>query len=108
MREQNEKEEAKTATLDMLLIVIMIAIVFPFLVMFVWNTLVNGMFGLATIGYGGAWAVMLIRSFFFKTTPPMPKNQTPDESLKRTLKSYVKSALIAAATLIIAWSLGYL
>lgn len=97
----------KASATDGLLTAVYIAAVAPFLTMFVWNTLVSGMFNVFTIGYGGAWAVIVIRAFFFATTQDT-KDDTPEDSLKQTMRAYARAAFLSVATAIIGLSLGYL
>lgn len=104
---RDQQETVGLAIVNSALIIVYIAVIMPFLTMFVWNTLVSGLFGVMTIGYGGAWAVVVIRSFFFKSAKE-PQERTPEESLGLTMQSYLYAVLAAVFTLIIGLSLGYL
>ena len=100
-------QSVEASVTDVLLTVAYIAVVAPFLTMFVWNTLVSGMFNVFTIGYGGAWTVIVIRAFFLVMTRDT-KERTPEESLKQTMRGYARAAILSIATAIIGLSLGYL
>ena len=79
----------------------------PFLTMFVWNTLVQGMFGVATVGYVGALAINLLRAYFFRPVV-VTEERTAEESLQRAIAGYVFATLTAICTLIFGLLLGYL
>lgn len=93
--------------LGVLLSLILLFVVMPFLTQFVWNVLVVGLFGLTSIGYGGAWALMIIRSFFFKAHNKT-EIRTPKEDVAYTMKQYGLAIMIAIGVLIIGMSNGYM
>lgn len=93
--------------LGVLLSLILLFVIMPFLTQFVWNVLVVGLFGVASIGYGGAWALMVIRSFFFKAHKKT-EIRTPKEDVANTLKQYGLATMIAIGVIIIGMSNGYM
>lgn len=93
--------------LSVLLSLILLFVIMPFLTQFVWNVLVVGLFGLTSIGYGGAWALMIIRSFFFKAHNKT-EIRTSKEDVTNTLKQYGLAIMIAIGVLIIGMTNGYM
>ena len=100
------KQDEKTANaVTAVLSTIALFAVSPFVLMFVWNTLVTHMFGAFTIGYGGAWALMVLKTML----PRMrAQKQTAEESLQGVINSYAQNILIVIATLIVGLSIGAL
>ena len=100
-------DDSQYNTVDGFLVLIYIFGVIPLLTMFVWNVLVVRFFDTITIGYGSAWVILIIRSFFFKTGNK-PANMTPKEELEYTVKMYFTAGFVAIAVLIIGYANGYL
>lgn len=93
--------------LGAILSLILLFVIMPFLTQFVWNVLVVGLFGVMNIGYGGAWALMIIRSFFFKANTKS-ETRTPKEDVEHALKQFVLAIMIAVGVLIIGYSNGFM
>lgn|SRR5699024_7401791 len=98
-------DKTKLQTLNIVLLLIGTFVVSPLVLMFVWNTLVVYLFGLTTIGYGGAWAIMTIRMLLF-TTNTERKEQGVVEDLADTGVAFFKLTSIAIVALIVAVSIG--
>lgn len=76
----------------------------PFVLMFVWNSLVTYLVPVATIGYGGAWALSIIKTTILNGYSYQEK--TSEENFKGTINSYISLAITVIATLIIGLSIG--
>lgn len=100
-----KKEEAATNAITAVLSTILLFAVTPFVLMFVWNTLATHMFGAFTVGYGGAWALMVLKTLLPRARA---QKQTAEESLQGAINGYAQNILIVIATLIIGLSIGAL
>lgn len=76
----------------------------PFVLMFVWNTLVIYFVPVITIGYGGAWALNIIKTSILNGYSY--QERTSEENFKGMLNSYISLAITVIATLIIGLSIG--
>lgn len=101
----NSNEKSVLISLvDLVLMVVVIFAVIPFTIMIVWNVLVTEMFPLGSIGYGGAWAIMIIRSLF--SSKKTEVKDDPKEGLKETLMGLAKAVFLVIATIIVGLCIG--
>ncbi len=92
---------------DVILLTFTLLVALPFTYMVAWNVLAVGLFGTFKIGYGGAWALMVLRSLFFGKVAGK-NDETYKESLGDTVKGILKYVFVLVLTVIIGLSLGYL
>lgn len=113
-----KKEEGNTLTAEdghiigaFILQMATIFLLFPIVIMFVWNTLLTELVDVATIGYGGAWIVIVIRMFLTnKTSTLVPEFETKEQKAKRMytiiVTQVIRMMLIGAIAYTIAKAMG--
>lgn len=96
----------KAMLIDTILTLAMMFGVIPLVIILVWNVLVTQLFPIESIGYGGAWALIMIRELFFGKSNYEKKE--PEEALKETYLAIFKAVFTVIGTLIVGYFIGAL
>lgn len=69
-----DMHEAFIALVTVLIVVVLVALLMAFPVMWLWNYAMVSVFGLPTIGFGQALALNVLSGIFFRTTTSSSNN----------------------------------